>query len=82
MIQDARDRNRTMEWAKPTSEKMSHQPCNEPWPHGVGGGVGLSSQRAQPMQMSEMGKGLHFLSPEAQDQRLLGLGGFRQEWGY
>lgn len=74
MIQDARDRNRTMEWAKPTSEKNESpalQGAMAAWGWGWGG-VGLSSQRAQPVQMSEVGKGLHFISPEAQDQRLGG----------
>lgn len=34
------------------------------------------------MQMSEVGKWLHSTSPGTQAQGLLGLGGFRQEWGY
>lgn len=76
-IQDIGDQIRTMEWVRPTSVKVTQQPCKEPWPCG-----GWSGQRAQPVQMSEVGKWFHSISPDAQDQGLPDLGGFRQECGY
>lgn len=45
---------------------------------GVGLGVGLSRERAQPMQRPEVGKWRHSMSPDTQGQGLLGLGGFQE----